>query len=196
MAGKKTGFTACIIISGINKEEKVMSTFFGESNRFTCRVGKAKLFNAWKTFDFSSQCVIGFTLNNLVYLKVCPHDYIEKAVGVSRESGEPDNFRVRFTPSVSWKHEHIAECAQLCSVPELEQFKTAVNAENLGSAFEIYLKKYLHCEDCTKDNEPFTEAADMTINGTTYSIKFENATLCNETYFAKRGFTTNDFESF
>lgn len=172
-----------------------MSAFFGESNRNSCKIARIKLFAAWKTFDFSRFCVIGFSYNDSVYMRVCAHDDIVDAIGITRESGNGDFFRIRFTPSKKWKESHLHECARLCSLDELRAYMESTNAENMGTAFECYLKNYLHCTDTTKDNTPFSESADMVVNGNTYSVKYENATLCGESYFLNRGFTTADFET-
>lgn len=172
-----------------------MSAFFGESNRISCKIARIKLFAAWKTFDFSRLCVIGFTFGNDIFMKVCAHDYLSDTIGITRESGTPDFFRIRFTPAKKWKEAHLHECARLCTVDELRAYMESTNAENMGTAFECFLKNYLHCADTTKDNTPFTESADMTLNGITYTIKYENATLCGESYFLNRGFTTADFET-
>ena len=171
-----------------------MSTFFGTSDKTTCKIAKVKLYRAWKTFDFSVLCVVGFEYGGDIFLKVCAHDYIENAVGVSRESGNSDNFRVRFAPSKDWKIKHIAECARLCTAEQLENFRVSRELENIGTAFECFVKNYFNIP-ATKDNTPFSESCDMELNGTTYSIKFERATLCNETYFINRGFTASDFET-
>lgn len=194
MAGEKTGFTACIKISGIYiKEEKIMSTFFGESTRESAKVAKVKLFSAWKTLDASMFCVIGFEFCGNIYLKVTTHEELAPFVGITREQANNDNFRIRLVFNKKQKEELIAKSAILCDTEEFENIMIRLEC-NHGEAFEYAVKRYLKL-NTEKDNSAWFNGSDMEYNGISYSIKFEKGTICSEQHFINNGFTASDFET-
>ena len=66
----------------------------------------------------------------------------------------------------------------LCSS---EYFEDIVNNSkyNNGEIFEKLVTEYFG-QVWTKNNVPFTEDGDITINKVAYQIKFQKATFCNE----------------
>ena len=73
----------------------------------------------------------------------------------------------------------LAEGAELiCSA---EMFKTLVSESkyNKGEIFEKLVTEWFG-QTWTKDNVPFTEDGDLTVDGVAYQIKFEQATFLTE----------------
>lgn len=170
-----------------------MSTFFGESTRESAKVAKSKLFSAWKTFDASNMCVIGFEFNSRIYLKVATHEEIAPYVGITREQSNGDNFRIRLTFNKKQKMELATVSAVLCEWSEMENVMKTMEY-NKGEAFEYLVKRYLKL-DTKKDESAWFDGSDLTFNGITYSVKFENGTICSELHFINNGFSAADFEN-
>ena len=169
-----------------------MSTFFGESTRESAKVAKVKLFTAWKTLDASDACVVGFEFNGNIFLKVATHEEISPFVGITREQANSDNFRIRLVFNKKQKEELSTKSAILCTLFDFENIMTRYEY-NKGEAFEHAVKMYLGL-DTKKDNSAWFDDSDMVFNGISYSIKFENGTICSEQHFINNGFSNADFE--
>ena len=106
--------------------------------------------------------------------------YVLKLDKASRGQG----YSIRFSPNTDQKLLLIAKGATvLCSQM---YFDTVVNNSkyNKGEIFERMVTEY-YGQEWTKDNVPFTEDGDLTVNGITYQIKYEKATFTNEKTLAK-----------
>ena len=66
----------------------------------------------------------------------------------------------------------------LCSEKFFEE-QVASTKYNKGEIFEKMVTEYFG-QEWEKDNVPFTEDGDITVNGVAYQIKFQKATFCNE----------------
>ena len=133
--------------------------------------------------SYTHNYIYGFVFQNLVYMvltdaSVMP--YILKLDKASRGAG----YALRFCPRNDQKTFLLAKGAQvLCSK---EYFETAVKESkyNKGEIFEKMVTEFFG-QEWEKDNVPFTEDGDLTVNGTAYQIKFEKATFTNEKTLAR-----------
>lgn len=88
-------------------------------------------------------------------------------------------YSLRFKPNTSDKLAlMIEETIVLCST---EMFNELVSESkyNKGEIAEKLVTEYFG-QEWEKDNVPFTEDGDLTVNGRAYQIKFEKATFINE----------------
>ena len=133
---------------------------------------------------FTHSYIFGFTLKGVVYMahadaSVMP--YVCKLDKASRGAG----FALRFCPNTMQKLALMTSAVVLCS----EEFFTALVNEskyNKGEIFEKLVTEY-YGQEWHKDNVPFTEGGDLTVDGTAYQIKFQSATFCNEKSIAHIG---------
>lgn len=170
-----------------------MSTFFGESTRESAKTAKIKLFSAWCALDASNACVIGFEYSGNIFLKVATHEEVKPYVGITREQANSDNFRIRLTFTKKQKEELTTKSAILCTLTDFENIMTRYEY-NRGEAFEHVVKLYLGL-NTEKDSSAWFDGSDMVFNGISYSVKFENGTICSEQHFINNGFTCADFET-
>lgn len=71
----------------------------------------------------------------------------------------------------------------ICSKEFFEE--TVKNSKyNKGEIFEKMVTEYFN-QEWKKDNVPFTEDGDLTVNGKAFQIKFEKATFTNEKTLAR-----------
>ena len=106
--------------------------------------------------------------------------YILKLDKASRGAG----YSLRFCPNKNQKAFLLSKGAYpLCSK---DFFETSVKESkyNKGEIFEKMVTEYFG-QIWEKDNIPFTEDGDLTVNGIAYQIKFEKATFTNEKTLAR-----------
>ena len=71
----------------------------------------------------------------------------------------------------------------LCSEKFFDEL-TSESKYNKGEIFEKLMTE-LNGQEWEKDNVPFTEDGDLTVNGIAYQIKFEKASFINEKQMMK-----------
>ena len=141
------------------------------------------LINEYNRLAYTHEYIFGFTYKGVVYsvkadAKVLP--YVLKLDKASRGAG----YSLRFKPTNEQKLYLIAQGATVvCS----EKYFLDLVAESNYNKGEVYEK--LETEKVgqtwTKDNVPFTEDGDLTVDGIAYQIKFQGATFTNEKTLAK-----------
>lgn len=141
------------------------------------------IINRYNKKSYTHNYIYGFVFQNLVYMVITDASvmsYVLKLDKASRGAG----YALRFCPRNDQKAFLLSKGAQvLCSK---EYFETAVKESkyNKGEIFEKLVTKFFG-QEWEKDNVPFTEAGDLTVNGTAYQIKFEKATFTNEKTLAR-----------
>ena len=141
------------------------------------------LINEYNRLAYTHEYIFGFTYKGVVYsvkvdAKVLP--YVLKLDKASRGAG----YSLRFKPTNEQKLYLIAQGATVvCS----EKYFLDLVAESNYNKGEVYEK--LETEKVgqtwTKDNVPFTEDGDLTVDGIAYQIKFQGATFTNEKTLAR-----------
>lgn len=92
---------------------------------------------------------------------------------------------LRFKPNMAQKAYMLNECEtfELCSIEDMENMVEST-IYNKGEIVEkLITEKY--GQTWEKDNVPFTEDGDLTVNGIAYQIKYEKATFINERQMAR-----------
>ena len=137
-----------------------------------------ELINRYNAVSYTHKYIWGFFYKGNVYMtntdsSVMP--FICKLDKASRGAG----YSLRFCPNAEQKIALLANGAKvLCSEKYFnEVFNSCIY--NRGEVFEKLVTESFG-QEWEKDNIPFTQAGDITVNGIAYQIKFEKATFCNE----------------
>ena len=142
-----------------------------------------KMINRYNELSYTHNYIYGFYFQNVVYMVEATADlmpYILKLDKASRGAG----YSLRFCPNRNQKAFLLSKGAYpLCSK---DFFETSVRESkyNKGEVFEKMVTEYFG-QVWEKDNIPFIDDGDLTINGIAYQIKFEKGTFINEKTLAR-----------
>ena len=126
---------------------------------------------------FTHQYIWGFEYKKNIYMArtdahvmnlICTLDKASRGAG----------YALRFCPRNDQKLLLMAGATLLCSADYFKQ-TVAESKYNKGDIFEKMVSEY-YGQEWHKDNVPFTQDGDITVNGVAYQIKFQKATFCNE----------------
>jgi hypothetical protein len=106
--------------------------------------------------------------------------YILKLDKASRGAG----YSLRFCPTKEQKAFLLTKGAKVLCSKEFFEISVKESKYNKGEIFEKMVTES-YKQEWTKDNVPFTEDGDLTVNGIAYQIKFEKATFTNEKTLAR-----------
>ena len=141
------------------------------------------MINRYNQLSYTHNYIYGFYFQNVIYMVEANADlmpYILKLDKASRGAG----YSLRFCPTNAQKVLLLSKGAiALCSKEFFEQ-TVRENKYNKGEIFEKMVTEF-YGQEWTKDNVPFTENGDLTVNGIAYQIKFEKATFTNEKTLAR-----------
>lgn len=142
-----------------------------------------KMVNTYNELSFTHNYIMGWTENGLVWAVKVDGTMILQLVKLDRASRGAGS-SIRFKPDVLQKailHKLDAEI-----IGTVEEFNKAVENSkyNRGEIFEKWITERAG-QNWEKDNVPFTDDGDLTVNGTAYQIKFEKATFTNEKSLAR-----------
>ena len=143
----------------------------------------AHLIEGYNKLAFTHNYIYGFCFQNMVYMvKATAEDmpFVLKLDKASRGAG----YSLRFCPTNAQKAFLITKGAQILCSKRLFETITKESKYNKGEIFEKMITEF-YGQEWTKDNVPFTEDGDLTINGIAYQIKFEKATFTNEKTLAR-----------
>ena len=127
---------------------------------------------------YTHDYIYGFEYKGVVYAVkttdvVMP--YVLKLDKASRGAG----YSLRFKPTNAQKLLLIAKGAEVvCSIEYFNEV-VADTKYNKGEVFEKMVTE-AYGQEWKKDNVPFTNDGDLTVDGVAYQIKFEKATFTNE----------------
>ena len=135
------------------------------------------LIDRYNAVAYTHNYIWGFIYKHNVYMaitdaEVMPH--ICKLDKASRGAG----YALRFCPTVNQKLALMPHATLVCS----EKFFAETVADSIynnGEIFEKLVTEHFG-QIWEKDNVPFTEDGDITIDEVAYQIKFQKATFCNE----------------
>jgi hypothetical protein len=147
----------------------------------------ANLFNAmidrYNDLSFTHNYIYGFTYKKMVYMVKADNSVMPFVLTLD-EGSRGAGFSLRFKPNNSQKLLLISKGAQiLCSQIA---FENAVKESkyNRGEIFEKMVTEY-NGQEWEKDNVPFTDDGDLTVDGIAYQIKFEKASFTSEKQLAR-----------
>lgn len=141
------------------------------------------MINRYNELSFTHNYIYGFFYQNMVYMvhaDATLMPYILKLDKASRGAG----YSLRFCPTNAIKVMLISAGAEILCSKAFFDAEVQNSIYNKGEIFEkMVTEKY--GQTWTKDNVPFTEDGDLTVNGIAYQIKFEKATFTNEKSLAR-----------
>lgn len=135
------------------------------------------LIDRYNAVAYTHQYIWGFSYKGNIYMARTSAEampFVCKLDNASRGCG----FALRFCPTNAQKIFLLASATVLCSSIYFES-EVANSIYNRGEIFEKMVTEYFG-QEWEKDNVPFTEDGDITVDGIAYQIKFQKATFCNE----------------
>ena len=135
------------------------------------------MFATYGALSYTEQYIMGFKFHGMVYYAHMTEAQIKAVVKLDKAS-RGAGYALRFKPNVDQKVYMLQFAKVLCSV---EFFDDMVKASkyNKGEIFEQLMTEH-YGQTWVKDNVPFTDDGDITVDGVAYQIKFEAATFATE----------------
>ena len=139
---------------------------------------KRTLIQFYNKHAFTHNYILGFRMNGNIYYVIVDAkelDFVTKLDKASRGAG----YSLRFKPNKAQKNYLMSLGAEvLCSEEMFDELKK-MSKYNFGELFEKLVTE-MNGQTCVKDNVPFTEDGDLTVDGVAYQLKFEKATFITE----------------
>ena len=135
------------------------------------------LINRYNAVAFTQNYIWGFTFKGNVYMATTESDVMPFVTCIDKAS-RGYGMALRFCPNMAQKVALLPEAQVLCSEKYFNEVYSSCKY-NKGEVFEKLVTEYFG-QDWEKDNVPFTEDGDITVEGIAYQIKFQKATFCNE----------------
>ena len=126
---------------------------------------------------FTHEYIFGFQYKGNVYMATVNASVLPVILTLDKAS-RGAGYALRFKPNNAQKLVLLPYAELLCSVKFFDE--AYVDSKyNRGEIFEkLVTEKFGQVWE--KDNVPFTEDGDVTVDGVAYQIKYEKATFCNE----------------
>ena len=143
----------------------------------------AHLIEGYNKLAFTHNYIYGFCFQNMVYMvKATAEDmpFVLKLDKASRGAG----YALRFKPNKAQKTFLLAKGATAICSKEFFEATVKESKYNRGEIFEKMVTEF-YGQVWEKDNIPFTDDGDLTVDGVAYQIKFEKATFTNEKSLAR-----------
>lgn len=139
--------------------------------------------NRYNELSYTHNYIFGFYFQKSVYIvettnQVLP--YILKLDKASRGQG----YSIRFSPNNQQKAFLLSCGAHLLCSKEYFDSEVKESKYNKGEIFEKMVTE-LFGQEWEKDNIPFTDGGDLTVDKIAYQLKFEKATFTNEKTLAR-----------
>lgn len=142
-----------------------------------------ELVNGYNALAYTHNYMFGFEDRGTIYCAIANASVLNLVCTLDRAS-RGAGFALRFKPNKTQKELlKTFELIPVCSSLYFNQL-VADTKYNKGEVFEKLMTEYFG-QVWEKDNVPFTEDGDLTVNGIAYQIKFEKATFTNEKTLAK-----------
>lgn len=127
---------------------------------------------------FTHKYILGFVFNGSIYYVTVDGsdlDFVTVLDKASRGAG----FALRFKPNKAVKNYLMSLNAKVLCSEEFFNDLVKISKYNKGEIFEKLVTE-INGQEWEKDNVPFTEDGDLTVDGVAYQLKFEKATFINE----------------
>lgn len=126
---------------------------------------------------FTHKYIFGFSYKGNVYMAHSDANMLNGLLTLDKAS-RGAGYALRFKPTNSIKVALLTNAELICSVKFFEE-TVAESIYNRGEIFEKMVTEHFG-QIWEKDNVPFTDDGDITVDGIAYQIKFEKATFCTE----------------
>ena len=135
--------------------------------------------SAYIKASYAHNYIFGYIYKGNVYMTITPAEIVP-TICTQDTASRGGGYSVRFKPTKKQKKLLINTYPTkiLCSEKYFEEI-LQTEKYNKGEIFEKMVTEY-YKQEWVKDNIPFTEDGDITIDNIPYQIKFQKATFCNE----------------
>ena len=146
------------------------------------------LFAAYRKNSVTSHFLLGFAYYGEMYVVEADYDLLYAVCKLDKASDD-NGASLRYAPTYDKKFILLNHGAHKLKDYTEKQFKAdcekakAEHNYNKGDVFESHIF-HMHGQSWHKDNRPFFTHPDIYIDGVGYQIKWERATLCNESTLA------------
>ena len=142
-----------------------------------------EMISKYNQLAFTHDYIFGFEFMGNIYMvettsEILP--YVLKLDKASRGAG----YSLRFKPNKSQKVLLMGKNTRILCSKEYFQDMVKDSKYNRGEIFEKLVTEFFG-QEWEKDNIPFTDDGDITVNGKSFQIKFQSATFTNEKTLAK-----------
>ena len=128
--------------------------------------------------SYTHSYIFGFRFGDNVWFVIVTAELLPELLKLDKAS-RGAGYALRFKPNKGQKALLMSYGAKvLCSEKYFDEL-TAESKYNKGEIFEKLITE-LNGQKWEKDNVPFTEDGDLTVDGIAYQIKFEKASFINE----------------
>lgn len=146
---------------------------------------KEKMVEFYNTNAFTHNYIFGFRMNGNIWLVKVTSEILPFVLMLDKAS-RGAGYALRFKPNKAVKTLLLSKGAEvLCSEKLFDELCTS-SKYNKGEIFEKLVTE-LNGQEWEKDNVPFTDDGDLTVNGIAWQIKFEKATFINEKQMLRMG---------
>lgn len=137
-----------------------------------------KMVTEYNELAYTHEYMFGFEDNGTIYCAIANANILNLVCTLDRAS-RGAGYSLRFKPNKAQKE--LLKTFDLIAICSTKFFNQLVNDTkyNKGEIFEKLMTEYFG-QVWKKDNVPFTEDGDLTVDGIAYQIKFEKATFTNE----------------
>lgn len=139
---------------------------------------KRTLIQFYNKHAFTHNYILGFRMNGNIYYVIVDAkelDFVTKLDKASRGAG----YSLRFKPNKAQKNYLMSLGAEVLCSEEFFDGLCEMSKYNKGEIFEKLVTE-MNGQTWVKDNVPFTEDGDLTVDGVAYQLKFEKATFITE----------------
>jgi len=135
------------------------------------------LIDRYNAVAFTHEYIWGFEYKGNIYMAITDSTAMPFVCTLDKAS-RGAGYALRFCPNAQQKLALMPNAELLCSKKFFEE-TVAASKYNKGEIFEKMVTEHFG-QVWEKDNVPFTEDGDITVDGIAYQIKFQKATFCNE----------------
>ena len=144
---------------------------------------KAKMVGFYNRHSYTHNYIFGFRAAGNIWFVLVTAEILPELLKLDKAS-RGAGYALRFKPNKGQKALLMSMGAKvLCSEKFFDEL-TSESKYNKGEIFEKLMTE-LNGQEWEKDNVPFTEDGDLTVNGIAYQIKFEKASFINEKQMMK-----------
>lgn len=142
-----------------------------------------KMVEFYNANAFTHNYIFGFRFCGNIYMVNVTSEILETVLKLDKAS-RGAGYALRFKPNKAIKTYMLTQGAEILCSEQLFDEMVESSIYNKGEIFEKLITE-LNGQTWEKDNVPFTDDGDLTVNGIAYQIKFEKASFINEKQMMK-----------
>ena len=147
-------------------------------------VMRHKMTSFYKETAFTHHYIFGYAYKKNVYMTITTDEVLNEVITLDR-AGHNEGVAIKFKPNNAQKLMLMSINNEPICTEEYLETLTKNSKYNRGEIFEkIITEKF--GQIWVKDNIPYTEDGDITINGVAYQIKYQRATFLTEKGMIKK----------